>query len=419
MVCALLLIPALAAAWNRPAGQTNLWWPELSAHRLSRLTHAIRAGETLSGILSQYRVSAEEIGRWCEAIRRKMNPRRLAAGQQLTLSFEDGGLSELRYVLDGERHLVVRRNDGMDLEVEVEARPVDIRVVGARGVVGQSFYGAAKRAGVPDRIISAMADLLGWKIDFTTQVHAGDRFRVLYEQRFTPDGELLGPGRILAADFIGQARAAAAFLYEDESGESVYLDAQGQAVERTFLRYPLEFTRITSAFSYSRFHPILKRRRPHLGVDFAAPPGTPIRAIGGGKVRFAGWKGGFGRHVEIDHGDGFASAYSHLRGINVKRGSRVRQGETIGWLGQTGLATGPHLHFAIFDKGRYVNPMGLKDRHRPVQVSAKRFAVAHAELVHQLRAIPGGLNRAISSTPPIAVSAVAQVRHLGPVVLTL
>ena len=273
---------------------------------------------------------------------------------------------------------------------------------------------------MPERIIAEMADALGSALDFGSEVHPGDRFRVLYEERLGKSGRRLKPGRLLMADFKGRAASAAAFLYESDDGKATYLDAEGRGLDGALLRYPLEFTRITSTFSSSRFHPILKRRRPHLGVDFAAPVGTPIRAVGNGTVKWAGWKGGFGRHIEIDHSGKLASAYSHLRRIHttVKPGTRVKRGQVIGTVGSSGRATGPHLHFAIFENGRYVNP--LKFRHTPPvsTVDAADFQRVRAEIKKQLRLAEGGPRRA-SSTPPVLLSPLTAAQQLGPVTFTL
>ena len=198
------------------------------------------------------------------------------------------------------------------------------------------------------------------------------------------------------------------------------VDAVGlSGVDGGLLRYPLEFIRITSAFSQSRFHPILKRNRPHLGVDFAAPAGTPVRAVGNGAVRWAGMQGGYGRHVELDHGGGLVSAYSHLRGINkaVRVGSRVRRGQVIGWVGQSGLATGPHLHFAIFDRGEYVNPLKFHGMAMMTRVDRREFERVRATLTQQLRILAGS-DRAVPSRPPLVLSSLAQPKRLGPVTFT-
>lgn len=428
LVCVLAVLPPIkegSAALNRSTAkpaprQAPLVAPSNLQVETTKVRHEIEAGENLSAILALYSVPKDEIQQWCDAARPKANLRNLVVGRDLTLGFDGSLLTSLRYAVDEEHELVIERDGWLGFDARLKELPVAVKTVGARGIVRSSFYEASKRAGVPDSVISEMVDLLAWKIDFNSDVHPGDQFRVLYEQRTDAEGRLLTPGHVLAADFAGRTHSASAFRYEDDRGEAVYLDANGEPVERAFLRYPLEFTRITSSFSYSRFHPILKRRRPHMGVDFAAPSGTPVRAIGAGKISFAGWKSGYGRHIEIDHGEGFSSVYSHLRAFRpgVRPGMAVKQAQIIGSVGQTGLATGPHLHFGMFKDGRYLDPLKMKQPARVVHVDAARFAAVHAELRRELRSIPGGY-RTASSMPAIALSSVAQARQLGPVVLTM
>ena len=361
----LLACVVTAAMWANPAESglrpgTSDGIASAPNARAAIVKHPIAVGECFGEILTRYGVPPAEVQRWYEAARAKLDLRRVLVGHLLTLGFAGNQeLDTLRYDIDDSQQLVVERTDDGNLRVITEALPAHVRVVGARGTVQRTFYGAAQRSGVPDSIISSIVDLLAWKVDFNSEVHPGDRFRVVYEQRTTPAGQPLKPGRVLATDFVGATQTAAAFLYETDEGKSVYVDADGKALGGALLRYPLEFTRITSTFSGSRFHPILKQRRPHLGVDFAAPTGTPVRAVGAGTVRWSGWKGGFGRHVEIDHGDGLVSAYSHLRGIHqgVRKHAHVNRGQVIGRVGMSGRATGPHLHFAIFRNGRYLNPL--------------------------------------------------------------
>ncbi len=387
---------------------------------VATVDHPIARGESLGVILIGYGVPASEVRAWYMAARPVADLRRLAPGRAMTLAFAaDQRLVALRYAVDDEREVVVKRVGRTKLRAWSEPRGVTVRVAGVRGTVHSSFHGSAKRAGVPDAIISAVVDWLGWKVDFESGVHPGDRFRVLYEQRLSADGRPLKPGRLLAADFIGQASSAAAFLYENELGQSTYLDMEGRALGGAFLRYPLAFTQISSSFSSSRFHPIFGGWRAHRGVDFAAPAGTPVRAVGPGTVRWAGWKGSFGRHVEIDHGNGLVSAYSHLRGIasgTVPR-ARVARGQVLGWVGQSGLATGPHLHFALFDHGRYQNPLTFH-RTPPLRVDAEEFRRIRGAFAQRLRAVQG-LYAPTASTPPVILSAVAQAREQGPVLLTL
>lgn len=383
--------------------------------------HRIARGESFHSILTRYGVSGSESRAWYEAARSTQDLGKLQAGRVLSLTFNPSrGLVGIRYDIDPEHWLAVKRSSSNRLEASIEQLEAEVRPVLIQGVIRRSFYQSASRKGVPEPIIVQMADILGSALDFSSEVHPGDRFRVLYEERLAPDGSSLSPGRVLTAEFKGRAASASAFLYESKDGELTYVDSQGRGLDGALLRYPLEFTRITSTFSSSRFHPILKIRRPHLGVDFAAPTGTPVRAVGNGIVKWAGWKGSFGRHVEIDHGGDLASAYSHLRGIHpsVKRNARVKRGQVIGWVGQSGQATGPHLHFAIFEKGRYVNPLRLRHAPAVANVDPVKFRKIRAEIARELRVARGG-QVAASSTPPILLSSVATAQQLGPVAFTM
>ena len=384
------------------------------------VTHPIVKGETLVSILKRYGLGAREALRWQEGARPKANLNKLVSGRHLTLTLKNARLTSVQYRVAEEHQVVVEETDGGRIEARIELLPSRTRVVGVRGRIKGSFQASARRTGVPDAVISGMVDLLGWNIDFGRDVQPDDEFRVLYEQRTSLDGRPLRPGRIIAADYRGKRIKGAAFLVDGEAETPRYVDADGKILERTFLRYPLEFTRISSSFSESRFHPILKTNRAHLGVDFAAPAGTPVRAVATGYVRMAGWKADFGRHVEIDHGEELVSAYSHLRNIEpaVRPGRLVRQGEIIGYVGQSGLATGPHLHFAVFDRGQYVNPLTMKRMPSRLRLEPRQFESVRAELLDQLRAIPGSYVVA-PSTPPVVLSTVAQARLFGPVVLTL
>jgi murein DD-endopeptidase MepM/ murein hydrolase activator NlpD len=388
---------------------------------VATVEHPIVRGETFGAILSRYGVSASEIHQWYEAARSKFDLHRLSPGQSLTLSFnEDQRLVALHYHLDGAKRLAVLWRGNRRYDARIEDLHVNVSIVGVRGTIQSSFYRGARIAGLPDSVISSMVDLLSSEVDFSSDVRPGDRFRVLYEQRRTVEGRTLEPGRILAADFVGRRISAAAFLYEDEDGHTTYVDSKGQPLDGALLRYPLDFTRISSTFSYSRFHPILHRRRPHMGVDFAAPRGTPVRAVGNGAVRWAAWKGGLGRHIEIDHGSGIISTYSHLQRIqsSLHNGVKVRRGEVIGWVGSSGLATGPHLHFAIFDNGRYVNPLKFHKAPAVTRINADQFERLRAKLVARMQ-VAAGTPRPTTSTPPVLLSSFGQARRLGPTVLTL
>lgn len=368
----------------------------------------------------RYGVDPLSIGDWVEAAAPVADLGHIEAGHTLSFTFTaNQRLISVSYDRGDDGRVIVE-DTGKALHARVEEPAVVVTVVGVRGTLESGFYRDARRAGVPDVVISRMVDLLSREIDFRTGVRRGDRFRLLYEQRTRKDGRVLPPGRILAADYLGRESSAAAFLYGEHEGSPVYVDHHGEPLEQSFLRYPLEFTRISSDFSMARFHPILKQSRPHLGVDFAAQQGTPVRAVGPGTVRWAGWKGDFGFHVELEHAKGLSSTYSHLRGIapRIQDGGQVARGQLLGWVGQTGLATGAHLHFAMFDNGVYVDPLTMNPGVSGGDVDHGRFRLMHTAWMRQLRSIPGSFTT-VPSTAPEALSALAQARRHGAVVLTL
>jgi murein DD-endopeptidase MepM/ murein hydrolase activator NlpD len=376
----------------------------------------VRRGETLSSILRGYGLRQREIAQWDAALQQAAGKVALAPGRIVTLEFRSPSqLASLSYAVDNQTRAVVERR-GRTLRGRTEPLAVKLSVAGAQGVVERNFHLAAMQAGIPDGVISRMADILGWEFDFR-HVHRGDRFRVVYERRISADGRVLPPGRVLAAEIRSGRRTVQAFYYNDD-GEGIYVDAHGTALTLSFLRYPVEFTSISSMFSSQRFHPILKTNRPHNGVDFAAPPGTPVRAAGDGVVSWAGQNGEFGNHVAIDHGDGMVTTYSHLRGIavNLQVGERVRQGQVIGFVGQTGLATGPHLHFALFHDQQYVNPLTARVTLRRSVRNPARFQLARQALLTQLVNVP--LPPPTAPVEPISVAGLATWHRLGVVTLT-
>jgi murein DD-endopeptidase MepM/ murein hydrolase activator NlpD len=404
-VCA----PTCANALGRPSDR-------VSTDRV--VEHSVQRGERLAAILAGQGMSARDIGRWVRAARPEADLGHLDPGHSLELHFDrSGALRVLCYEVDGEHSVTVERAAGDQLVVHSTPLPVTVRAVAVRATVRQSFAAAARQAGVPDLIISQMIDLVGWRVSFKSDVHRGDRLRVLYEQRIARSGRALKPGRILAVDYSGRTQSAAAYLYDERDGVSRYVDDGGHLLNGAPLRYPLEFTRITSVFSDGRFHPILQETRPHLGVDFAAPAGTPVRSIGPGVVQCAADKAAFGNHVEIDHGGGFVSTYSHLRQIapGIAPGARVTPGQLVGWVGQTGLATGAHLHFAIFEDGEYVDPLTVKLPPQFALVDPAAFARLRSDMQARLQAL---LESPAPSAPETGLPLRAQAGGVGPINLT-
>jgi len=383
---------------------------------LSTTRHQVERGETLTSILRGFGLGHREIAQWDAAMQRAAGKLALTPARVLTLEFTSPSeLTSLSYPVDNQNRVVVERS-GRTLRGRTEPLVVKVSVAGAQGVVEKNFHLAAQQAGIPDRVISQMADILGWEFDFRG-VQRGDRFRVVYERRVSADGRVLPPGKVLAAEIRSGRRTVQAFYYDDD-GERTYVDARGVALTQSFLRYPVEFTQISSVFSNQRFHPILKTNRPHNGVDFSAPSGTPVRAAGDGVVSWAGPNGEFGNQVAIDHGDGMVTTYSHLSGVasGLRPDMHVRQGQVIGFVGQTGLATGPHLHFALFHDQQYMNPLTARvTLHRRVR-NLTRFEVAKQTLLTQLVSVP--LPAPTGPVEPITVAGLAPWLRPGIVTLT-
>ncbi|HYQ98648.1 MAG TPA: peptidoglycan DD-metalloendopeptidase family protein [Casimicrobiaceae bacterium] len=282
----------------------------------------------------------------------------LRPGQSLRVATRgDGTLLELRFVTAAGSLLTVARHGDALAATSVPA-PVDVRWSMAAGEIRSSLFSAADDAGLPDAVTLQLADVFGAEIDFFKDLQRGDRFAVVYETR-SVEGEPIGTGRIVAAQFENRGKTFQAFLFRDDDGSEGYYAADGAALRRAFLRSPMEFSRITSGFSNARFHPILQSWRAHRGVDYAAPVGTPVRATGNGVVAFAGQQTGYGNVVVLRHRGVFSTAYAHLSRFapRLRNGARVAQGEVIGYVGQTGWATGPHLHyeFRVADVAR--NPL--------------------------------------------------------------
>lgn len=283
---------------------------------------------------------------------------RLSVGQPFRLAIgPDGVLAAFTYGIDELRTLVVRRN-GSSLEAEVHTRTYETRVDTVSGVVTSSLFGAVEDAGEEDLLAVDLAAIFEWDVDFNTELQKGDSFRLAVEKQFL-EGRFSRYGAILAAELLRGDRVLRAVRFATAKGPE-YFTPEGLPMRKTFLRSPLKFTRISSGFSRARFHPVLRKTRPHLGIDYAAPTGTPVRAAADGTVVLAGWSGGYGRTVRIRHGRGLETLYGHLSRINVKSGQHVSQGAVVGAVGATGLATGPHLDYRTLRDGVYVNPLKIQ-----------------------------------------------------------
>ncbi len=319
----------------------------------------IKKRATLEKILREQGVGAEEAQEWLTATQKIKEFKNLRPGKTVTFSFigddADQTLKTLSYEIDKRSLLVLEKKPDGNVVFRRETLPVTLvwRVVGGR--IDNSLSKAARKAGVPGRIVDDLADM-DWDLDFS-DLQPGDTFKVIFEE-FQRDGKSIERGRIVAAAIATKGKTFTLFPLPEEKGQS----SDPSSSSRSFLRYPLQFTRISSVFTSARFHPILERVRPHKGVDFAAPRGTPVRAVASGKVTFAGRQSGYGNIVCIDHPGPYDTAYAHLERIEkgLDQGDRVERGQIIGYVGSTGLATGPHLHFELHKDGEYINPLVAK-----------------------------------------------------------
>ncbi len=266
---------------------------------------------------------------------------------------EAGGLLEMRYPVGEDRYLLVRQVQG-ELFADSQPRQMYTEVLETQGVISSSLFMAGKDAGLTDAKTMDLANIFGWDIDFVQDIRAGDRFFLVYEKIFR-DGEFLRDGRILGATFINQGERFQAIWF-DNGEVAEYFAPDGRNMKKAFLRAPLNFSYISSQFNPKRMHPVLKRIRPHNGIDYYAPTGTPVYAAGAGVVTRAGYSSANGNHVFIKHANGIETKYLHFSKKAVNPGQKVKQGQVIGYVGATGLATGPHLHYEFLLNGVHRNP---------------------------------------------------------------
>lgn len=347
----------------------------------------VQAGDSLARIFSKQGIPPRQLHDIIATggIAKKLT--QIYPGQTLRMrTTDEDGLLELHYEIDALNQVkVVREESGFDAQLVV--RVPEQRVVQAVGTINNSLYLDAQRVNLPDRITMELAGIFGWDIDFALDIREGDRFALLYEELYLDD-ERIGTGNILAAEFVNNDRVHQAVRYTDDQGHTDYYDPKGRSMRKTFLRTPVDFSRISSRFSTGRKHPVLNTIRAHKGVDYAAPRGTPVKATGNGKIVLRGKKGGYGNTVIIQHGNTYSTLYAHLsRYANgVKTGSRVQQGQIVGYVGSTGLATGPHLHYEFHVNGVHRNPLTVKlPDAAPLPVKYRdQFRMASENLLSQL-----------------------------------
>jgi murein DD-endopeptidase MepM/ murein hydrolase activator NlpD len=317
---------------------------------------AVPARQSFSLFLQSMGFTSDAAARLAASAQSVFDLRHLRAGNRFVVGRSIlGELREVRYRIDADRVLYIRPQ-GNDFHAEVQTLPSETQEVGVTGQVNGSLFGAVLDAGERPELAMRLAEIFGWDLDFYTDPRPGDTFRVVVEKKTLASGEVASYGRILAAEYNNGSHPYRAVLFHGPNGVPAYYTPEGKSMKKAFLHSPLKFAAvITSHFSEHRFHPILKEYRPHLGIDYAAPTGTPVQTIGDGRVIFAGRKGGAGNLIEIQHSNGYTTYYMHLSRVLVRSGQRVEQGQRIGLVGMTGLATGPHLDFRIQRGKEFLN----------------------------------------------------------------
>ncbi len=345
--------PSLPAPENGSPDNTQQQWTDLT----------VSSGDTLSAMFAQVGLSATELYRVVNSSEEANVLNRLYPGNELSFQMSQPGQLDTLKVMTSplEGFQFARLGDSY------EATPISIQPevlqVQKHGQIAASLFMAADEAQIPAGIIMEMADIFGGVIDFLLDPREGDQFSLIYEEKYL-DGERVGTGDIIGAQFINRGREYLALRYQNEAGQIGYFSPAGESMQRAFLRNPLDVFRISSNFNPNRRHPILNTIRAHKGTDYAAPTGTPIRATADGTVTWAGRNGSFGNLVVIKHHGAFETKYAHLNTYanGVKKGSRVQQGQIIGYVGSTGSATGPHLHYEFLINGVHKNPRTVVDQ---------------------------------------------------------
>jgi murein DD-endopeptidase MepM/ murein hydrolase activator NlpD len=381
----------VAAAAAQPATPAPAAAPQEANIAFSTIEVVVNRNDTMDRLFRRFELNLADLAtlRGLPELRSQLD--RLKPGELLRLMHRGGELVGLERKLSDSETLKVTR-DANGFSSDVLENPLEIHTRTASATIESSLFQAAADASLDDRVAFELAEIFQYDIDFVLDIQQGDRFTVVYEEIFQ-DGEPLRTGNILAAKFINEGREYRAVRYTDAQHHADYFAPDGRSLRKAFIRAPVQFSRISSRFNPSRRHPVLNTIRAHRGVDYAAPVGTPVRAAGDGRVRFAGRQGGYGNVIELEHGSGVVTVYGHLSRFasRMHRGQRVDLGQVIGYVGRTGLATGPHLHYEYRVRGVHKNPqtVALPDAEPIAATERDRFLAATADLVNILD-VPAG-----------------------------
>ena len=326
---------------------------------ITRMTDVIKSGDTPSSLLEGC-MSLPDIYSLCDQSSDVYPLSNLRAGQSWTMIYSGEALIGLEYEINSDERLVVSLSES-GYEFRRETIPFDMETVTVSGVIESSLFGAISKIGENDELGVRLADVFAYDVDFTRDLRQGDSFKAIVQKK-TRNGKFIGYGELLAASFTNGEQTYHAYSYTNSKGDTAYYDENGNPLRKAFLKSPLKFSRISSGYSMSRLHPVLKYRRPHQGIDYAAPTGTPIYTVADGTISQTGYNKSQGRFVRVRHPNGYETIYNHMSKFAKasRQGVKVKQGQTIGYVGSTGLATGPHLDFRMSLNGKLINPLKIK-----------------------------------------------------------
>ena len=328
-------------------------------HEKSWQTESVRKGDNLSIIFKRIGLSPQQVYKVISLDDNTKILKNLKPGEVISYQIDgEQNLTALKYTIDIQKTLYIESSEGQ-LSSRFENKSIEFRTAYAQGKIDDSLFAAGKSAGLTDTQVMQLANIFDWDIDFILDIRKGDTFSMLYQEKYL-EGEKIGNGEILAAEFVNQGKSFKAVKYTDINDATSYYTPEGLSMRKAFLRAPLKFSYISSSFKPNRFHPILKRWKAHRGIDYRARTGTPIRAAGDGKVIASSYSKYNGKYVFIQHGQGIVTKYLHMSKRAVSRNKRVKQGQVIGYVGATGLAEAPHLHYEFVVNGVHRNPRTVK-----------------------------------------------------------
>ena len=343
-------------------------------------------GDSLSGIFIKAGLTATDVYRVTNAVKESKALSRIYPGQTLSFLIKDDQLVQLRHIKSQLDTAVITKTEDSYVLEEVTRKPETLQRF-VTGTINNSLFLDAQQAGLSNRMIMELAAIFGWDIDFALDIRKGDSFSLVYEEKFL-DGKMIGEGNILSAQFTNRGDTFTALRFTDSKGKSSYYTPDGKSMRKAFLRTPIDFARISSRFNLKRKHPVLKTTRPHRGTDYAARTGTPIKTSGDGKIIWRGKKGGYGNTIIVQHGGNITTLYAHMSKFKKgqKVGSRVKQGQIIGYVGSTGLSSGPHLHYEFRVNGVHKNSQTVKlPQANPVPKSERKlFDKVSADVIAKL-----------------------------------